>query len=74
MAYFANGTEGMILDNQCGDCLLPNGTPCPILFAQITYNYDQCSNEGLKDVMNDLVNADGICQMKPILDEFKQEN
>ncbi len=73
MAYFANGSEGMILDNQCVDCLHANSNAaCPINFVHITYNYDQCSDgqEKLRDCLSKLVNDSGICQMRKLLAEM----
>jgi hypothetical protein len=75
MAYFPNGCAGEILDNQCSECKLPDDAPCPILFVQMTYNYDQIGDDGeetqLAEVMNLLVNEKGICQMKPIIDGLR---
>lgn len=70
MAYFSNGSEGCALDAQCSDCRIPNDAPCPILWVQMTYNYDQLDkgNEKLREAMNCLVNERGECQMKPIID------
>lgn len=71
MAYFPNSTSGEILDNQCGECPIPHDAPCPILFVQMTYNYEQIDKDGkrniLSDAMNLLINEDGQCQMKPLL-------
>ena len=73
MAYFPNGTAGEVLGNQCADCHLSSEAPCPILWVQMTYNYSQLDSEGertaVSDVMDCLVNDDGICQMKPVIDE-----
>lgn len=57
MAYFANGTEGACLENQCSDCPLGYGwndpnqgelfeverepRGCPVYFVQMEFNYDQ---------------------------------
>ena len=57
MAYFSNGTEGEILDEQCMDCPLgagwnnlnqaklfdlePTMRPCPVASVQFSYNYKQ---------------------------------
>lgn len=76
MAYFANSTEGSILDKQCAECIIPDDAPCPILSAQMTYNYDQCRDgqENLRDCLNMLVSDDGgICLMKQILDKLTAE-
>ena len=74
MAYFANSTEGFVLDNQCGECMLPDDAPCPILLAQTHWNYDQCNNPQLEKCLNMLVDKDGICQMKRVLDKMKGEH
>ena len=72
MAYFPNGTAGMILDFQCSACIIPMDKPCPILYVQLTYNYEQLDENGkegkVSEVMNCLVNEKGHCLMKPILD------
>ena len=72
MAYFSNGTEGDILNQQCCDCPLPDDSPCPILLMQLTFNYKQIINGKpslASEVMNTLVNKKGECQMKPLLDK-----
>jgi len=82
MAYFPNGSAGEILDNQCSECPIADDAPCPVLYVQMTYNYSQLDDEGeetlLSKAMNCLVNENGICQMKPILENNlvnkKQEN
>jgi len=66
MAYFPNGTAGMILDEQCDECL--HGNPesaCPLAFAQMNFNYEQCGNALAEKILNSLVNKDGKCLMKP---------
>jgi len=72
MAYFSNGTEGMVLDEQCSECNLQNTAPCPVLFVQMTYNYKQLKkgNELLQEAMNCLVDEDGNCKMKPEIDKL----
>lgn len=73
MAYFSNGTEGMILDEQCAHC--PVGkhpeASCPIILVQSVYNYEQLKdgNEKLREAMNALVNEKGICQMRKVMVE-----
>jgi hypothetical protein len=58
MAYFSNGSEGEVLEDQCADCPLGYGwndpaqkhlfdpekipLPCPTAFVQFNFNYDQC--------------------------------
>ena len=76
MAYFSNGSEGEILDNQCAECRIPQDVPCPVLYVQMAYNYDQLDEDGeetlTSEVMNCLVDKKGICKMKPILDSLKK--
>ncbi len=60
MAYFANGSEGEILEEQCARC--PYGErPCPIIHVQMMYNYDQVKpgNEKLREAMDRLVDERG---------------
>ena len=67
MAYFANSTEGEVLERQCAEC--PYGEePCPVALVQLTYNYDQNQNKELEQAMEILVDEEGICQMKLLLD------
>lgn len=73
MAYFANGAEGSILESQCSDCILPDDAPCPILWMQMEWNYDQLENgeeTKVSEVMNLLIDEKGYCQMKPLLDKL----
>jgi len=74
VAYFANGTEGMIFYEQCINCLHEDpGVGCPIALVQMIYNYEQLDkgNEKLRECLNHLVNESGICQMKPLIDEVR---
>ena len=43
MAYFSNGTEGIVLDAQCSVCPVGRNPdlPCPVLLVQLAYNYEQ---------------------------------
>lgn len=71
MAYFPNGSAGEILDNQCAECPLGK-EPCPIAATHLFYNYDQFDKQGQPiqvavDILNTLVNKEGICQLKPML-------
>lgn len=66
MVYFSNGSEGMILDEQCAEC--PYGEdPCPVYAVQCNSNYDQCDNKKLEEAMNILINEKGICQMRELI-------
>lgn len=62
MACFSNGSEGMVLDDQCFKCVLGEKS-CPILFVQMSYNYDAVGNKIATEILNYLVNEDGECQM-----------
>ena len=70
MAYFSNGSEGMILEEQCARCPLGE-KPCPITLVQLLYNYKQVGIPTLRDAMNHLINEQGQCQMLPLLTESK---
>ncbi len=70
MAYFPNGTSTGILEQQCDDCRLSNDDPCPILLVQMTWNYVQVDNKPLAECLESLVNEEGICQMKPLIDKI----
>ena len=76
MAYFSNGSEGEILNEQCCDCLVAEDAPCPILLVQMTYNYDQLKddNKQLREAMTMLVDDSGQCKMKPIIDNHLVED
>lgn len=64
MAYFSNSSEGMVLDDQCSRCKLSTGDlPCPILMAQMNYNYEACGNSIATAILNDIVAPGGACQM-----------
>ena len=60
MAYFSNGSEGMVFDDQCAKCKFGD-KPCPIALVQINYNYDACNNEVARNILNTLVKQDGTC-------------
>ena len=62
MAYFANGTEGEIFDQQCGKCKY-GAKACSIAYVQIHYNYDACNNKIASEILNALVNENGTCTM-----------
>lgn len=63
MAYFSNGSEGMVFDEECANCKYGQ-EPCPIALVQYTYNYDACNNEVARSILDDLVKDDGTCVMK----------
>lgn len=74
MAYFSNGTEGSILDEQCAVCPIGSDpdAPCPVLLVQLHYNYKQLKegNKQLRKAMNLLINKEGICQMRKVMLEY----
>jgi hypothetical protein len=78
MAYFSNGCEGETLDNQCSECPIGKhpDAPCPVLLVQSLYNYKQVAagNEELRAAMNLLIDENGVCQMKPVLEKFVTAN
>jgi hypothetical protein len=66
VAYFPNSTACDILQQQCEQCPLGEKM-CPIHHVQLTHNYDQVGNPKFEAAMNLLVDAKGICQLKPLL-------
>lgn len=69
MAYFSNGTEGMVFDCQCSICKYGE-KPCPIAFVQMDYNYEACNNKVARAILDVLVKQDGTCAM---FKEFKKD-
>lgn len=46
MAYFPNGTSGVIYeDHYCWQCIHWNDGACPVMDAHNLYNYDQCDDD-----------------------------
>ena len=68
MAYFSNSTEGAIFDEQCSRCVFGE-RDCPIALVQMLFNYDQVGNKTAEEIMNNLVDERGVCQMR---DKFKE--
>ena len=63
MAYFANGSEGMSFDEECGTCIF--GTePCPISWIMLEHNYSACNNEEARAILDKLVKQNGECCMR----------
>lgn len=62
MAYFSNGSEGMVFDDQCNKCKYGKH-PCPIALVQVNYNYEQVNNKTATDILSSLVNEAGECTM-----------
>ena len=78
MAYFSNGSEGMIFNQECAECVFADEA-CPVAVVQTFYNYDAVNNEVASKILNGLVeqNENGGyagCQMKPLLEELKVRN
>ena len=69
MAYFSNGSEGMVFDEECSTCKYGQKA-CPIALVQIVYNYDACNVPVARKILDTLVSNDGTCAMKK---EFKQD-
>jgi hypothetical protein len=69
MAYFSNGTEGMVFEHQCSLCKYGE-KPCPIALVQFMYNYDACNNEVAREILDTLVSNNGTCSMWK---EFKND-
>jgi|SaaInlLV_10m_DNA_2_1039722.scaffolds.fasta_scaffold07608_7 hypothetical protein len=71
MAYFSNGTDGMVLDDECSTCLIGKDPEqlCPILFVQIENNYNAVNNEVATNILNHLIDNNGKCAMKEIITE-----
>lgn len=64
MAYFSNGSEGMVFDDQCARCKFGRH-PCPIAFVQIDANYDQHKDTSgtASKILGHLVKDDGTCMV-----------
>lgn len=64
MAYFSNGSEGTVFDDQCAKCKFGD-KPCPIAAIQIQYNYNQLNDKTgtAKHIMDELVNDKGECSI-----------
>ena len=65
MAYFSNSSEGGWFDEGCEDCLHEDpGYGCPISFIQMNYNYDQCDNDKVKEILDYLVSQKNGCILR----------
>ncbi|MGI0106718.1 hypothetical protein [Salinimicrobium sp. WS361] len=69
MAYFSNGSEGMVFDGECSSCKYGDKA-CPIALVQMVHNYSACNNEEASKILDSLVSNDGKCSMKQ---EFKED-
>ena len=70
MTFFSNATYGDFLDAQCDDCIhgLDADVCCPIALVQMYFNYGQ--SEKIERCLNMLVDKNGYCQMKPLIDKY----
>lgn len=62
MAYFSNGTDGEVFDDQCAKCKYGE-KPCPIAAVQLSYNYEACNNKVARKILDSLVTDRGVCTM-----------
>jgi Fe-S-cluster-containing hydrogenase component 2 len=64
MAYFSNGSEGMVFDDQCTRCKYGRHA-CPIAFVQMDFNYSQHNDKSgtAQKILGHLVKPDGTCTM-----------
>jgi len=62
MAYFSNGTEGEVFDEQCEKCKYGKKA-CPVAWVQIEYNYNAVNNKTATKILNHLVKDNGECSM-----------
>lgn len=62
MAYFSNGSEGMVFDEQCSRCIFGE-LACPIALVQMNHNYSACNNKEAREILDELVANDGTCYM-----------
>ena len=79
MAYFANGSEGAVLEAQCDNCPLgaaPEGTDtgCEVLLIHLLYNYDQVGSgqEKLREAMSLLVDDKGVCRIRQRIEKVSK--
>ncbi len=70
--YFANSTEGDVLQQQCDDCVLGQGM-CPVMCVQGLHNYSQIGNKDLRSAMSMLVDDKGVCQVRKQLKVLEPE-
>jgi len=67
MAYFSNGTEGMVFD--CDGCPYAD-EPCPIAWVQMDSNYEACNVPVARKILDQLVKQDGTCTMHEMIKEM----
>ncbi|MCK9274831.1 MAG: hypothetical protein M0P57_07060 [Syntrophales bacterium] len=74
MAYFQNGTDSELIDNECRNCELGKEL-CPVYLAQCLFNFEQMEEgkERLMQVLHLLIDDNGTCQMKKLIEKRNQE-
>lgn len=56
MGYFSNGSEGEIYRARwCDRCLHDQKSGCAVYLAHLMFNYDQCKDSKLADVLSVLI-------------------
>ena len=68
MAFFSNGTEGMVFDEECSTCIHGEKS-CPISLVQMIYNYEARNNKVAREILDTLVSQDGKCAIKKAFPE-----
>ena len=74
MAYFSNGSEAMVFEEECSNCILGEEA-CPIAWVQLEYNYEACNNKTASAILNHLVKQEEDtwrflgCRMKSLLED-----
>lgn len=63
MAYFSNGTEGEVFDEECSKCIFGD-KPCPIALVQAEFNYSACNVPVARKILDALVKNSGECAMR----------
>ena len=65
----------MAFDATCCECIHDDpDAACPIALIQTLYNYEQIGNKLLENAINMLVNARGVCKMKPLIDKLRERD
>lgn len=73
MAQYSNGCEGIILDEQCSECIFGN-ISCPIALVQTIYNYDQVGNQTATEILEIIVSSENGCSMFELIKAKLNEN
>jgi hypothetical protein len=62
VAVYSNSTDGMVLGDQCSKCIFGEKA-CPILQAQLEYNYSQHDSRVAKQILETIVSTQYSCEM-----------